>query len=145
MTDEELLKAEYLKLQDLYEIYDQRALQIKGWIGAGSIAGIAIGLDRGDTSGGLVWLLISAVCACFWYLETKWKLFQYAFRGRIEVIEEYFRGGRKSDIAPLQIYSDWFEHYDSSWRSIRRAAFQGFVSQPYVLIIGICVLLASLS
>ena len=63
------LKEEYFKLQDQYEDYDRRALHIKGWIGAGAIAAIAIGLEPGKSEGGLIWVFISVLSACFWYLE----------------------------------------------------------------------------
>ena len=147
MSTNDLLKEEYFKLQDQYEEYDSRALQIKGWIGAGSIAGLAIGLDRADAGDGFVWLIIASIAACFWYLETKWKLFQYALRGRIRQIEEHFReAGRQSDVSrrepvPLQIYESWFDNYDSSFRAIRTAALQGFVHLPYSLIIALCLYL----
>jgi len=39
---EQFLKDEYLKLQDQYEDYDRRALMIKGWVGAGAIAAVAL-------------------------------------------------------------------------------------------------------
>lgn len=74
------LKEEYFMLQDQYEGYDQRALQIKGWVGAGAIAGMAIGLDPNKSLDGLLWIVIALLSGCFWYLEAKWKVFQYAFK-----------------------------------------------------------------
>jgi hypothetical protein len=147
MNNRDFLKDEYFKLQDQYEEYDSRALQIKGWIGAGSVAGLAIGLNPDNSDGGIVWILISAISACFWYLEAKWKLFQYALRGRIKLIEAYFRSGNgqlkdsDNEPAPLQIYESWFEYYDSSLRSLFWAAGQSFVHLPYSLIILICLVM----
>ena len=144
MDVRDYLKDEYFKLQDQYEEYDSRALQIKGWIGAGSVAGLAIGLDPTKSGSGLIWIVISAIAACFWYLEARWKLFQYALRGRIRLIEEYFRSGAGTSgrptkaPEPLQMYKSWFENYNSSFQSLRWAALQSFVHLPYSLIILIC-------
>nr|VFK13444.1 MAG: hypothetical protein BECKLFY1418C_GA0070996_100343 [Candidatus Kentron sp. LFY] len=48
------LKEEYFKLQDQYEDYDRRALSIKGWIGAGATAGIAIGFDSEKSNSSMI-------------------------------------------------------------------------------------------
>ena len=147
MSNRDLLKDEYFKLQDQYEEYDSRALQIKGWIGAGSVAGLAIGLDPASSDSGTIWIVISAISACFWYLEARWKLFQYALRGRIKLIEAYFRSGNdqlkdsNSEPAPLQIYESWFENYRISLRALFVAGGQSFVQLPYSLIILICFVL----
>ncbi len=153
------LKEEYFKLQDQYEDYDKRALQIKGWIGAGSIAGIAIGLDPGKSANGLIWILISILSGCFWYLEAKWKVFQYAISDRIRMIEAYFRDEESilvKDLKPLQIYHWWFKSYskdkplypyEESTRPrlkvsrLWSAGTQGFVMLPYSLIILMCSVL----
>lgn len=150
------LKDEYLKLQDYYEDYDRRSLTIKGWIAAGAAAGIAIGLDPEKNGGGMVWIFIALIAACFWYLETYWKTFQYALADRIRIIEAYFRNDKTSlfpDPDPLQIYAWWFRSFvkdepiyeherkfrpTSRSRRLFYAAFQPFVMLPYVLIIVIC-------
>lgn len=156
----EFLKDEYFKLQDQYEEYDRRALVIKGWISAGSITAIAIGLDPEKSGQGAIWWAIAGMALCFWYLETKWKMFQYALRDRIRLIEAYFRKDPDvlvKDLNPLQIYSSWFKSYRDDEpiyayekeKNIRpkkyflrffTAGFQAFVLLPYALIIAICAI-----
>ncbi|MAZ86267.1 MAG: hypothetical protein CL693_01360 [Cellvibrionaceae bacterium] len=151
------LKEEYFKLQDQYEDYDRRALQIKGWVGAGAIAAIAIGFDSEKSGSGMIWLVISLFSCCFWYLEAKWKVFQYAISDRIRLIEAHFRGEENALTKvsePLQIYNWWYKSYrydnpiykyENDYRPkplksrIKAAAFQDFVMLPYLLIILICL------
>ena len=156
---EEYLKEEYFKLQDQYEDYDARALQIKGWIGAGAFAGVALGLDTNAKEPALLWGTIIFITASFWYLEAKWKMFQYGIADRIRVIEAHFRGDKDcliQDPDPLQIYNWWFSAYSkdkpiyeyernfrprSRLRRLFTAAFQTFVHLPYSLIIVACTIL----
>lgn len=153
------LKDEYLKLQDQYEDYDRRALLIKGWIGAGSVAGFALGTNADKHITLLTLVSIALIACCFWYLEAKWKTFQYAISDRIRLIEAYFRKDPDvlfKDPAPLQIYSWWFKsysndepiyEYERSYRPVnhrtrlKNAAFQDFVHLPYSLIIALCILM----
>lgn len=157
--NDEFLKEEYFKLQDQYEDYDRRALQIKGWIGAGSLAGVALGLDSETSANGLTWILIACISICFWYLESVWKLFQYALADRIRIIEAHFRNDQEILIKnpdPLQIYNWWFRTYQSDEpiypyeekfrpqtkkHRLLAAARQSFVHLPYSLIVIICILL----
>ena len=159
--EKDYLKEEYFKLQDQYEDFDRRALQIKGWIGAGAIAGMAIGFDSGKSGDGAIWVLIAIMAGCFWYLEAKWKVFQYSLAGRIRMIEALFRGDEGiliEETKPLQMYCWWFESYregipiypcekgkrpEKEKISLREAAFQGFVMMPYALIVVICVTLTA--
>ena len=109
-----LLKDEWIWLQDQYEDFDRRSLTIKGWVSAGSAAALAIAFKDAGTHGRAVAIFIILLSACFWYLEARWKLFQYAHRTRIRVIEAYFRND--SDIylqnpSPLQSYHSWFTIY----------------------------------
>jgi len=152
------LKDEYFKLQDQYENYDARALQIKGWIAGGSIAGLALGISSDPDSMRLILLVVISISLCFWYLESKWKMFQYAMSDRIRVIEAHFRNDNEiliKDPAPLQIYNWWFKSYvkdepiykhetnrpQSKMARLWRAARQTFVHLPYSLIIALCVLI----
>src|SRR4051794_13163635 len=82
-------KDEYFKLQDQYEVFDQRSLQIKGWIASAAVAGVALGFDK---AGRKVWIVVAVIAACVWLLEAFWKMFQYGFRDRIRTLEGYFRG-----------------------------------------------------
>jgi hypothetical protein len=152
------LKDEYLKLQDQYEDFDRRSLTIKGWVSAGSIAAVALGLDPQKSGGGLIWLLIMSFALCFWYLEARWKLFQYALQDRIRIIEAHFRDEQEIIIKnpePFQIYSWWFKSYVNDkpiyvWESdfrprnkrrrLKSAALQDFVMLPYSLIIFVALI-----
>jgi hypothetical protein len=151
------LKDEYLKLQDQYEDFDRRSLTIKGWVAAGSAAAIAIGFAPEKSGGGLIWIAIALLSACFWYLEAYWKTFQYALSDRIIILEAHFRGDDKvkiKDPDPFQIYDWWFRSYRKSIpiyddeqenriidprKRILIAARQHFVMLPYAVIIAICV------
>lgn len=153
MDRDSLLKEEYFKLQDQYEDYDRRALQIKGWIGGGAVAVLALGIGGTTFQNGIFLLLIATISATFWYLETKWKLFQYALSDRIRIIEAHFRQDEEilfKDPVPLQIYNWWFSTYSQDQpiypyeREFRPATkrkrylgagFQTFVHLPYSLII----------
>lgn len=153
------LKDEYLKLQDQYEDYDRRALVIKGWIGAGALAGFALGTNADKHVTLLTLFAISLIALCFWYLEAKWKTFQYAIADRIRIIEAHFRRDPHvlfKDPKPLQIYHWWFKSYSKDepiygyetayrpakkWQRFRSAAFQDFVHLPYSLIIVLCILI----
>lgn len=158
MTDaNDYLKDEYFKLQDHYEDFDRRALQIKGWVGAASIASLAFGLDDKTSGNGLMWLLITAVAGCCWYLEAKWKLFQYATADRIRILEAHFRNEQEllpefRNPKPLQMFHWWFLSYtgdnpiypyETAFRPrayrvrLWRAACQSFVHLPYSLIMAI--------
>ena len=150
------LKEEYFKLQDQYEDYDRRALQIEGWVGAESLAGLALGIDSDTSANGLTRLVIASISLCFWYLESMWKLFQYAIGDRIRIIEAHFRKDEDvivKDPEPLQIYNWWFHSYSrdeaiypyeqdyrpqSKCRRLWNAGNQSFVHLPYSLIIFIC-------
>jgi hypothetical protein len=158
ISDDQLrsfLKDEYAILQRLYEDFDQRSLTIKGWISFASVAAIALGLDTSKNPRGEIWLIVAIICCCIWYLEGRWKTFQYAFRNRIRTIEAFFRNDPdllEKSIVPFQIYEAWFDGYNDrpifTGEARRRgkplssrlatAMFQDFVFLPYLPIIGIC-------
>ena len=61
---------------------------------------------------------VGIIVVSIWYLETYWKLFQYALRPRIQVIEAHFRADPQRlypDPAPFQIYEWWFCGYRRSF------------------------------
>lgn len=153
------LKDEYLKLQDQYEDFDRRALQIKGWVAAGSIAAIALGFEK-DKGGIAIWITVALFSLCFWYLEARWKMFQNGLQNRIRVIEAHFRGSNScliKDPVPLQIFHFWHKTYRKDMpiypseveegrpRSMLslfwKEAKQDFVMLPYALIIVVCVVM----
>ena len=83
------LKDEYLLLQNQYEDFDRRSLTIKGWVASGAAAALAISFSTSYRLSILIPVFVSAIALVFWYLEAKWKLFQYALADRIRVIEAY--------------------------------------------------------
>lgn len=158
---EQFLKDEYLKLQDQYEDFDRRALQIKGWVAAGSIAAVALGFEK-EKGGIAIWITVALFSLCFWYLEARWKMFQNAVQARIRVIEAYFRDDPDRLIKfpePLQMFNHWNASYRDDMpvydyereqveNGVRprsktslfwKEAKQDFVMLPYALIIVICI------
>jgi hypothetical protein len=81
LTDPEFrafLKDEYLLLQDQYEDFDRRTLTIKGWIGTGAFAALAVAFSSSYKCAYILPLLVAILADIFWYLEAYWKLFQQA-------------------------------------------------------------------
>lgn len=129
----EQLQAEYLFLQGVYEDFDKRALTIKSWSTVLILGGIGAGLERANP-----WLVALATAAALiiWFLEAKWKVFQYCYAKRIVEIEGYFRNPEAAEITPFQIYEKWFEE----WRSpagpkIWETAILSVVFVPHLLIV----------
>ena len=134
-----LLRDEYLKLQDQYEDFDRRSLTIKGWVSAGAAIAFANGFKTSEPFSVGAWLAIGSIALCIWYLEARWKQFQYALAGRIQELEAHFRG-EEPEPFPLQMYASWFRNYRRGHgrSSLWAAARQDFVMLPYVLIVLIC-------
>ena len=132
---ENLLRDEYLFLQETYEDFDQRALLIKGWSVTVSLGGLVVGLQYGKP---YIWAIAALAGVLFWTIEAMWKGFQYCFSPRIQEIEAHFRGEAKySEIKPLQIYSSWFEAYQEQSGGVARdliqSAFLPLVFLPHVV------------
>jgi hypothetical protein len=149
------LRDEYLFLQSQYEDYDKRSLLIKGWVSSGAIAALALSMNVSRDAALFVTVIVVVVVSVTWYLESYWKVFQYAFADRIQIIEAYFRGD--SDVLiknphPFQIYHWWYESYsndapifgheksrDTRPRKLstrlRQAALHRFVYLPYLPIL----------
>jgi len=98
------LQAEYLHLQKAVEDMDGRAVTIKAWSISFSLA--AIGGAFVSKAGNAL-LLACASAVLFWWLEARWKTFQDAYYGRIDDIEQHFRGERALASA-LQIRAAWY-------------------------------------
>lgn len=151
-----LLREEYFFIQQQYQGFDDKTLTIKGWISTGAIAGLALAFGRDTQHAKWIPWFIIVICGVFWYLEAYWKLFQYAFRDRIRIIEAHFRDDQSiifHNPDPLQVYEWWFlsylydmpiYEYEKSkrpvprWKRLLGAASQRSVLLPYFVIILIC-------
>lgn len=102
-----LLKDEYLMLQQFYEDFDKRIIEIKGWSATIAIAAIGGGFIESK----YLWLFAAAASLVFWLLESLWKGFQYLYADRIKELESIFNSDdqKLDSIKPLQIYTSWFE------------------------------------
>lgn len=160
------LKDEYLFLQAQYEDFDKRSITIKGWITSGSIIGLVLSIEKTHQNSIYIPFLMIIISIMVWYIETTWKLFQYALSDRIRIIEAYFRDDQEIIIknpAPFQIYNFWFRSYlndepiyeyeknrlersrnrpRSHNRRLLETAFQRFVHLPYsvIIILSFCTL-----
>lgn len=104
----DLLKDEYIMLQNFYEDIDGKGLTIKSWAITVSLAAIGTGiLYRREVL--LVGFFASLV---FWYLEARWRGLSYFFAVRIQDIEAAFQSGKWREEVPLQVYSTWTAKYD---------------------------------
>ena len=158
----EFLKDEYLLLQNQYEDYDKRSLQIKGWVSSGAIAGLALGFSTSEDLAYVIPIITAIIVVITWYLEAYWKIFQYALSDRIRSIEAFFRNDQdilQKEIAPFQIYNSWFSSYTKDnpiypyeqtkrpvkfHKRLKNAAFQRFVLLPYFPIILLCIASAAI-
>ena len=109
MTESEkmsILTKEYIFLMNAYEMFDQRALLIKGW--AFTLISGGIGFSYVYPEGQVAILVLSLLGSIvFWYLEATWKQFQYNFTPRIKEIEEFMHSTVDVGIVPLQVYTQW--------------------------------------
>lgn len=118
------LQAEYLHLQKAVEDMDGRAVTIKAWSISFSLA--AIGGAFVSKAGNAL-LLACASAVLFWWLEARWKTFQDAYYGRIDDIEQHFRGERALASA-LQIRTAWYR----SWNGGSRKRLWEILTWPHV-------------
>jgi len=79
----DLLKDEYVMLQQFYEDIDSKGLTIKNWAITVALAAIGTGILYSK-----VVLLVGFVASLvFWYLEAHWRGLSYFFSVRIKNIE----------------------------------------------------------
>lgn len=133
MNDEkraDLLKDEYIMLQNFYEDIDNKGLTIKGWSITVAVAVIGTGiLYRKEVL--LVGVFVALV---FWYLEAYWRGLSHFFSERIQDIERAFQTGQWKDEVPLQVYSTWAKEYQKSGDQTLRYMRKPSSYLPHVLI-----------
>jgi|ERR1700726_767113 len=137
-TTQTLLKDEYLLLQKFYEDFDSRLMAIKGWSATIGLAAIGAGFYQSR----FLWLFAAGAAVVFWILEALWKSFQYMYAPRIAELEEAFRTGSFT-MAPLQIYTSWFEAFESDGFQLLARMRMGIVLFPHIvtLIAGVVLFL----
>lgn len=140
-SERELLLAEHLKLQDIIEDFDKRALTIKAWSFTISAAGIVTSYVEGSTSV----LAIATICSFFfWLVEGTWKVNQQCFYSRVWHIERAFR--EHEAVIPLQIATQWSSEYQNkkSFLYLWRVLWWSHVALPHVLLVifGLVLLLS---
>ena len=127
-----LLKDEYVMLQQFYEDIDQKGLNIKGWSITVTIAtfGAALIYEKKEA-----YFISIAAGVLFWYLEAYWRGLSYFFSRRIKEIEEGFQDETWTDMVPLQVYSVWTREYEKSGGKTLRYLFKPLTMLPHVVII----------
>ena len=63
------LKDEYLLLQNQYEDYDRRSLTIKGWVGSGAAAALALAFNSSYRAALLIPVFVDLIAAYFGTLK----------------------------------------------------------------------------
>jgi hypothetical protein len=128
----QLLKDEYILIQNVIQGFDARAITIKGWSITFSMV-VLIGAFASHVP--IAFLIASFSALLFWLIEGTWKIFQHAYYGHSLEIERYF-SGEIEDMVPLQAGHAWF----NSLRTMRKIEFvsilfYGNVLLPHVVII----------
>jgi len=124
-----LLKDEYLMLQKFYEDFDARIMTIKGWSATVGLAAIGGGFYQSR----FLWLFAAGAGLVFWSLDAVWKSFQYNYAPRIRLLEAAFRSQEFENIAPLQVYTAWFESFQPSGFAFFRHFRMGIVMFPHIV------------
>ena len=133
----DLLKDEYVMLQNFYEDIDAKGLNIKNWSISVALASIGAGFIYHRN----VFLLGCGTAIMFWILEAYWRGLSYFFVVRIRDIESAFANKKEEKETPLQVYSTWERAFDKSKNQTLRYMFKFSSMLPHVAIILINLLL----
>ena len=127
----DLLKEEYLHLQNVIESFDGRTLTIKAW----SITASLGGLSAAFVSHSPAILIVSAISSLlFWVIEGFWKTFQYGYYNRSGNLEKYF-AGKSIEIYPMQIGGEWYAHWKKGGtKRLLRIMHWPWVALPHVFV-----------
>jgi hypothetical protein len=137
----DLLKDEYIMLQNFYEDIDSKGLTVKGWAITVALAAIGTGLLYRRE----VFLIGLFAALVFWYLEAYWRGLSHFFAARIQEIEQAFRSGKWKEEVPLQVYSTWAKEYEKSKDQTLRYMFKPAARLPHLVIGAIQLILYILS
>jgi hypothetical protein len=141
MLDEDkradLLKDEYIMLQQFYEQIDNKGLTIKNWSITVALAAIGTGILYNKN---VLWAGFAAALL-FWYLEAHWRGLSYFFSVRIQEIELAFQNSKWKEETPLQVYATWSRAYQKEKDQTFRYMFKQTSSLPHVVIAAICFVL----
>lgn len=136
-TRANLLKDEYIMLQNFYEDIDSKGLTIKNWAITVALATIGAGfLYRKEML--LVGFFVSLA---FWYQEAYWRGLSYFFAVRIKDIEKAFKNKQWEDMTPLQVYSTWTAEYQKVGSKTFKYLFTQTTIIPHILIAPVFLLL----
>jgi hypothetical protein len=133
----DLLKDEYIMLQQFYEEIDSKGLTIKGWSITVALATIGTGiLYRREI------LLVGFLSALvFWYLEAHWRGLSHFFSTRIKQIETAFQSDQWKKERPLQVYATWDDEYNKSKDQTRHYMLKQSSFLPHSVIAVVCLLI----
>lgn len=133
----DLLKDEYIMLQQFYEDIDSKGLTIKGWSITVALATIGAGVVYRKEV-----LLVGFLAALvFWYLEAHWRGLSHFFSVRIKAIELTFQSEKWKEAAPLQVYATWTAEYKKVKDQTLKYMFKQSSYLPHVVIAAVCLLL----
>ena len=137
-TKIQLLKEEYILLQNIIEKFDNKSIIIKSWSITFSLTTLA---SFFITKNYFLLLLTLVSALLFWIIETLWKTFQYSYYYRIGKIEKFFKN-ENYNIIPLQIGSDWYYKYKKiSIKNFIKIMFWTHVLLPHFFIIFLCIII----
>lgn len=133
----DLLKDEYVMLQQFYEEIDAKGLTIKNWSITVALAAIGAGIvySKEVLLAGFISSLV------FWYLEAYWRGLSYFFSVRINHIESAFQSEQWKKETPLQVYSTWSDTYKKEKDQTLNYMFKQTSFLPHVVIAAVCLLL----
>jgi len=138
-TRADLLKDEYIMLQNFYEDIDSKGLTIKNWAITVALAAIGAGVVYSKEI-----LIVGFFAALvFWYLEAHWRGLSHFFSTRIKDIEAAFQTDNRKTVLPLQVYSTWTNEYkrvgNQTWKYMwKQSSFlpHAGIAIAYILLYG---------
>lgn len=133
----DLLKDEYVMLQNFYEDIDEKGLNIKNWSITVALASIGTGFIYHK----IAFLLGFGTAIMFWILEAYWRGLSYYFVVRIKDIEAAFANNEQDKEVPLQVYSTWAHAFEKKKNQTLRYMFKFSSILPHVVIAPINLLL----